>query len=110
MNNKITKKEQFGLFLNKHANRITACMALCMVMTASFCFAGSGADALWNTIAGLIETWVTRLGGVVFFVGGVLFGLGWKDNDASQKSTGINTMIAGGIIMAVAALTSTFFA
>ena len=110
MNNKITKKEQFGLFLNKNANRIAVCMMACMVMSASFCFAAAGADALWNTISTLIQTWVTRLGAVVFFVGGVLFGLGWKDNDASQKSTGINTMIAGGIVMAVAGFASTFFA
>lgn len=108
MKNKIAKKAQsVGLFLNKNANRIAICMVICMVMSTSMCFA---ADALWNTIAGLIETWVTRLGGVVMFVGGVLFGLGWKNEDANQKSTGINTIIAGAIVVAVAALTSQFFA
>ncbi|MCL2221359.1 MAG: hypothetical protein FWC20_04405 [Oscillospiraceae bacterium] len=67
-------------------------------------------EALWNTIATLISTWVTRLGGVVIFIGGVMFGLGWKNDDAEGKSRGVSTMIAGGIVTAVAALTSQFFA
>ena len=71
--------------------------------------AAGGGDALWNTITGLIETWVTRLGGVVMFVGGVMFGLGWKSDDAEQKSRGVSTMIAGAIVIAVAKLASTFF-
>jgi uncharacterized membrane protein YecN with MAPEG domain len=70
----------------------------------------SNADTLWTTIADLIKTWVTRLGGVVMFVGGVMFGLGWKSDDAEQKSRGISTIIAGAIVVAVAALTGTFFA
>ena len=44
------------------------------------------------------------------FVGGIMFGLGWKSDDAEQKSRGISTIIAGAIVVAVAALTGTFFA
>lgn len=72
--------------------------------------AGSGADAMWSTITGLIGTWVTRLGGVVMFVGGIMFGLGWKSDDAEQKSRGISTVISGAIVTALAALIGTFFA
>ena len=71
---------------------------------------GVNADTLWTTISDLIKTWVTRLGGVVMFVGGIIFGLGWKSDDSEQKSRGISTIIAGAIVIAVAALTSTFFA
>lgn len=110
MKNNLTKNAQsFGQFLNKNAGRIALVMLICMAMSATV-FATAGADVLWTTIAGLIEKWVTRLGGVCIFIGGVLFGLGWKDNDASQKTTGVNTMIAGGIVVAVAQLAGTFFA
>lgn len=85
---------------------LTAFM-LCVVAMSGTAFA---ADALWQTISGLISTWVKRLGGVVMFVGGVMFGLGWKSDDAEQKSRGISTIIAGAIVIAVAALTSRFFA
>jgi hypothetical protein len=86
---------------------LIAAVMLCVVAMSGTAFA---ADALWNTISGLIQTWVTRLGGVVMFVGGIMFGLGWKSDDAEQKSRGISTLIAGAIVIAVAALTGTFFA
>ena len=100
------KGQAVGMFLNKHLMQI-ACVMMIAVMMCGTAFA---ADALWNTIAGLIQTWVTRLGGVVMFVGGIMFGLGWKSDDAEQKSRGISTIIAGAIVVAVAALTGTFFA
>jgi len=68
------------------------------------------ADELWTTVSDLIGTWVLRLGGVVMFVGGVMFGLGWKNDDAEQKSRGVQTMIAGAIVAALAAMVDTFFA
>lgn len=104
--NKTNKAQTVGIFLNKHLWKI-ACVMTVAVMMGGMAFA---ADALWTTIAGLIQTWVTRLGGVVMFVGGIMFGLGWKSDDAEQKSRGISTIIAGAIVVAVAALTGTFFA
>lgn len=103
------KVQSVGLFLNKNASRIAVCMMVATMMCGTV-FATAGVDALWNTISGLIQTWVTRLGGVVMFVGGIMFGLGWKSDDAEQKTRGINTIIAGAIVVAVAALTTTFFA
>jgi predicted membrane channel-forming protein YqfA (hemolysin III family) len=72
-------------------------------------YATDAADTMWNTLSDLIGTWVLRLGGVVMFVGGVMFGLGWKNDDAEQKSRGVQTMIAGAIVMALAGMVGTFF-
>lgn len=102
----VTTVQKMGIFLNKHVITI-ACM---MMVTVMMCGTAFAADALWQTIANLIQTWVTRLGGVVMFVGGIMFGLGWKSDDAEQKSRGISTIIAGAIVVAVAALTGQFFA
>lgn len=98
--------KRFGMNLNRRT-MLVATLMLCVIAMSGTAFA---ADALWTTISGLIQTWVTRLGGVVMFVGGIMFGLGWKSDDAEQKSRGISTIIAGAIVIAVAALTSTFFA
>ena len=86
---------------------IISCLAVLVI--SGTVFAGP-ADTLWLTISNIVGTWVTRLGAVVMFVGGVMFGLGWKNDDAEQKSRGISTLIAGAIVTAVAALTGTFFA
>lgn len=105
---KVSVKERVGKFLNRNAATIAIC-AVCALMIAGQVFATADAEDMWNKIADLIKTWVTRLGGVVMFVGGVMFGLGWKNDDADGKTRGVNTIIAGAIVVAVAALTSDFF-
>lgn len=95
--------------LERHYDKVI-CIMLMAIMISGTVFAADNSDALWTTVAGLIEKWVTRLGGVVVFVGGVMFGLGWRSDDAEQKSRGVSTMAAGGIVIAVATLTSQFFA
>lgn len=102
------KERTFGSFLNRNIV-VIACLFLMTIMAMGVVNA-SNANALWNTISTLIQEWVTRLGGVVMFVGGIMFGLGWKSDDAEQKSRGISTLIAGAIVVAVAALTGQFFA
>lgn len=96
----------------KFINKNYAVLMVTVLMGAMMCGTvfGATADTLWTTISGLIQTWVTRLGAVVVFVGGIMFALGWKSDDAEQKSRGISTIIAGAIVMAIAALTGTFFA
>ena len=81
--------------------------------TATDKAAGAGAasaEKLWTTLSTLIGKWVLRLGGVVIFVGGVMFALGWKNDDAEQKTRGIQTIIAGAIVMALAGMVNVFFA
>lgn|GEM_PF-1152617 len=111
-----------GVFIDRHAALIFAvCLAFLFVFigvsgtayAAGIDPGGGGgdgaADAMWGAIQELIGTWVTRLGGVVMFVGGVMFGLGWKNDDAEQKSRGMQTIIAGAIVAAIAGMVATFF-
>lgn len=106
----MNKIQKIGLFLNRHSYAIAFALVLFISVNNIAFASGNSAESLWDEVAGLLETWVTRLGGVVMFVGGVLFGLGWKNNDAEQKSQGISTLVAGAIVVAVAAMTQTFFA
>lgn len=98
-----------GNLLNKHSGLII-CALIVIFMSVGAAQAGPDAETLWSKVADLIQKWVTRLGGVIMFIGGIMFGLGWKNDDAEGKSRGITTLIAGGIVIAVAALTGTFFA
>jgi hypothetical protein len=108
-NSKVNKVHKLGAFLNKNMPLI-ACMLLIGIMVIGITQAyAPNAETLWSDVKGLIEKWVTRLGGVVMFVGGVMFGLGWKSDDAEQKSRGISTIIAGAIVVAVAELATRFF-
>lgn len=55
----------------------------------------------WNEIIGLIVPWIERLGGVVALVGAILWGLGFKGEDAEQQTRGLRTIISGMIVIAV---------
>ena len=84
-----------------HKNYNILLLAVIMLLTTSnVAFAGDGEDA-WNLVIGQITTWVTRLGVLVIVVGGIMFGLGFKNDDAEAKTRGISTMVAGGIVCAV---------
>ena len=101
--------QKLNVFMAQHMN-----LALVVLVVCIFIFRGvaaaADAETLWTTLTELIGTWVTRLGAVVMFVGGIMFGLGWKNDDAEQKSRGIGTIIAGAIVTALAAMTNVFFA
>ncbi|MEG2813146.1 MAG: hypothetical protein RSA79_00960 [Oscillospiraceae bacterium] len=64
--------------------------------------------AKWNTIINFILPWIGRLGGVVILIGGVEFGLAWKNDDAEKKTQGMRTIIAGCIVTAVGLSSSLF--
>ena len=103
--------KSIGLFFNKHAAHISLALFAVVLMTATVALATTtSADTMWTTITDEIKKWVTRLGGVAIFVGGVLFGLGWMQNDSREKIAGVSTIIAGGIVIAIAQLAGTFFA
>ena len=67
------------------------------------------AETLWEEIANLIQTWVTRIGGVIMFIGAVLFVVGWRSDDGHQKNQGLWTLAAGAMAMAIGFLVPTFF-
>lgn len=95
---------------NKATILTIVCSFLVFAVMASGVVFADEAEEMWGVFADLIKKWVTRLGAVVMFIGGIQFGMGWKGDDAEQKTRGLNTIISGAIVMAVAALTSTFFA
>ena len=65
---------------------------------------GSGsdeADASFSKVVNFFITWIRRIGALVAFIGAVMFGLAIKNNDAEQKQSGLLTMIAGFVVVAI---------
>lgn len=105
------KVQAFGLFLNKYAGRIGLCVMVFMAMNAMVFATGTtegGAEGMWSTLWGTITKWVARLGGAIVVYGGIMVGLGWRHNDAAQKTDGWNTVISGAIVAAVCAIANQF--
>lgn len=58
-----------------------------------------------DSIDGFIDfacDWLTKIGGVIGLVGGVMFALGWQREDAEGKSRGLMTLMAGFMLIAIA--------
>lgn len=61
------------------------------------------ADEVYHSMWDEVLKWVFRLGTAVLFVGALIFGLGWKDDNATTKENGLKVVIAGAIAMALSA-------
>ena len=63
--------------------------------------AASGAEAQWEAVIDFLVPWIQRLGGVVMLLGGIMFGLAFKNDDADGKTRALQTLVAGAIVIAV---------
>lgn len=77
------------------------------IITAITAFAESSGgsdvdpDAAFNTVVKFFADWIGRIGLVVAFVGGVMFGFAFKNDDADGKTRGLQTLAAGFIVFAL---------
>ena len=59
------------------------------------------ADSTYQTVIEFFITWLRRIGVFVALVGGVMFALAIKDNNAEQKQAGLLTLVAGFVVAAI---------
>lgn len=104
-----TKAKDFFMSLKEKKTKLAARLATYFVSAAALAapaFAEGGGgdvdpDAAFNNLIGFFATWIGRIGLVVAFIGGVMFGLAIKNDDADAKTRGLMTMVAGLIVFAV---------
>lgn len=58
-------------------------------------------EAAFNSVIGFFATWIGRIGLVVAFVGGVMFALAIKNDDAEAKTRGLMTLASGFVVFAL---------
>lgn len=58
-------------------------------------------DAAFNSVIGFFADWIGRIGLVVAFVGGVMFALAIKNDDAEAKTRGLMTLASGFVVFAL---------
>ena len=73
-----------------------------------FSFGALGVEAEFNAIMDFISRWVGSIGGVAMLIGGIMFALAFKDNNAASKVNGLKTLAAGAITSSVAVMLPTF--
>lgn len=104
---KITKKKSLAFAKNATIMLMTAAIMIFFVPMVSAAET-MDADSAFEKTVGFITYWFKRVGGLVAFVGIIMFGLAIKNNDAEQKQNALLTMVAGFVVVAACALTGTF--
>lgn len=99
-----------GKLMTKRAGKILVTLPLALSLMAVTVFAdggtNGGAEGTINTIIGLLKTWIPRLGALLVVVGGIQLGIGFKDDDQTGKTSGMQCMIGGAIVAAIGASVS----
>ena len=99
-----------GKLMTKRAGKILVTLPLALSLMALTVFAdggtNGGAEGTINTIIGLLKTWIPRLGALLVVVGGIQLGIGFKDDDQTGKTRGMQCMIGGAIVAAIGASVS----
>ena len=87
---------------NKIALRLTvsAMSALALAAPAFAADADAGVEQ-FETVIDFFATWIGRIGLIVGFVGGIMFALAIKNDDADAKTRGLMTLAAGFVVFAL---------
>ena len=72
-----------------------------MILAETKVFAASNTGSIDGFINFACD-WLSKIGGVIALVGGVMFALGWQREDAEGKSRGLMTLMAGFMLVAIA--------
>ena len=73
-------------------------------MSTSMTVFAAGADT--SSIDKFVDfacEWLKKIGAVIMLVGGVMFALGWQREDSEGKTRGLQTLMAGAMVMALGA-------
>ena len=62
---------------------------------------GKAGEDEFNKLIEFFALWIGRIGMVVAFVGGIMFGLAVKNEDSEAKTRGLMTMVSGFIVYAL---------
>lgn len=84
---------------------LTTMVTMAMASSVSaFAEGGEGVadgEAAFNSVIVFFATWIGRIGLVVAFVGGIMFALAIKNDDAEAKTRGLMTLASGFVVFAL---------
>ena len=93
--------------LKEKVTVLTGAIGSSMILLTSRVYADSNTGSI-DSFINFACDWLTKIGGVIALVGGVMFALGWQRDDAEGKSRGLMTMMAGFMIIAISQSPSIF--
>ena len=97
----INKIKNKSMKLKEKIMMFTTGMVGTFILIDSKVLAASNTESI-DSFINFACDWLTKIGGVIALVGGVMFALGWQREDAEGKSRGLMTLMAGFMLVAIA--------
>ena len=96
--------------MNKYTNVFVAfqtSITFLILSTDSVFAEGSNTESIDSFITFICD-WLTKIGGVIALIGGVMFAAGWLRDEADGKYRGLMVVMAGFMVIAVSQSPSIF--
>ena len=95
-----------GKLMTKRVGKVLVTLPLVLAMCTVTAFAADdgGAEETIGKITELLQKWIPRLGSLLVCVGGIQLGIGFKDDDSTGKTRGMQCMVGGAIVAAIGLL------
>lgn len=91
----------------RKVTRYAFCLALAMATIGTTVFADEGdASAQVDSMIETINTWITRIGGVVIGFGAITTGIGIANQDDAGRNRGLMTMAGGAVVTGISIVLS----
>ena len=106
------KKTNIKNTMKKVKKTVWTLYAICVCASMGFVTAcaegeGGGGTGVWNNVINTLLPYIIALGGVVAFIGGVNWALGFKSEDSDAQTRGLRTLIAGAAVAGLATAAKT---
>lgn len=96
-----------GRLMTKRAGKVLVILPFVLSMCTMTAFAAGGdANAMLGEIETILKEWIPKLGMLLIAVGGIQLAIGFKDEDTTGKTRGMQTIVGGAIVIAVAGIIS----
>lgn len=90
-----------GKLMTKKAGKILVTLPLALSVCTITAYADEATDML-SKIETILKDWIPKLGMMLVAVGGIQLGIGFKDDDTTGKTRGMQTIVGGAIVIAIA--------
>ena len=95
-----------GKLITKKAGKILVTLPLVLSACTVTAYAAGDADSMLSEIETILKDWIPKLGMMLVAVGGIQLAIGFKDDDTTGKTRGMQTIVGGAIVIAIAGIIS----
>ncbi len=95
-----------GKLITKKAGKILVTLPFVLSACTVTAYAAGDADSMLSEIETILKDWIPKLGMMLVAVGGIQLAIGFKDDDTTGKTRGMQTIVGGAIVIAIAGIIS----